>query len=214
MLRKLMEERDRGYDSENLRERFRDFMRFERGGNSGGSYSGGSGSRRHHDSFDDLFEDDFSRYRRRREGFGEMDESRYRRMFDDMGESEKREMWESIMGSQEGMRGRHFSSSNARYEVSEMCHTENGNKHKGEKFSMEKAEEVFKRYKSILPEETTVADVYVAINCHFHDFAKLYKSWFGDNIDTKVIESAIIFWFKDEEFPEGDKLWKYFKKMK
>ena len=82
------------------------------------------------------------------------------------------------------------------------------------KYSMEKAEEVFRRYKSILPSEVTVADVYVAINCHFHDFAQLYKAWFGDNIDTKIIESAIVFWFKDEEFQDGEKLWKYFNYMK
>lgn len=80
--------------------------------------------------------------------------------------------------------------------------------------SQEDAEEVFRRYKSILPSEVTVADVYVAINCHFHDFAQLYKAWFGDNIDTKIIESAIVFWFKDEEFQDGEKLWKYFNYMK
>lgn len=79
---------------------------------------------------------------------------------------------------------------------------------------MEKAEDIHKRYKSLLPGDTTVPDIYVAINHHFHKYAILYKAWFGDNIDTKVIESAIIFWFKDEEFPEGGKIWKHFKIMK
>lgn len=39
----------------------------------------------------------------------------------------------------------------------------------------------------------------------------LYPSekWFGGNIDNKVFESAITFWFKDVDF-DGDKVWEYF----
>lgn len=35
------------------------------------------------------------------------------------------------------------------------------------------------------------------------------NEWFGGNIDNKVFESAIIFWFKDVDF-DGDKVWEYF----
>lgn len=42
-----------------------------------------------------------------------------------------------------------------------------------------------------------------------HDYAKLFEEWFGGNIDNKVFESAIIFWFKDVDF-DGDKVWEYF----
>lgn len=36
--------------------------------------------------------------------------------------------------------------------------------------------------------------------------------WFGDNIDTKVVESAINFWFKDDDYKSGDnKVYKYFR---
>lgn len=35
---------------------------------------------------------------------------------------------------------------------------------------------------------------------------------FGDNIDTKVVESAINFWFKDDDYKSGDnKVYKYFR---
>lgn len=51
---------------------------------------------------------------------------------------------------------------------------------------------------------------YVAINNHYHKYAQLFKAWFGDNIDTKIFEAAIVFWFKDDEFPENEKLWKFF----
>lgn len=52
-------------------------------------------------------------------------------------------------------------------------------------------------------------DVYVAINAQYHDYAKLFEEWFGGNIDNKVFESAIAFWFKDVDF-DGDKVWEYF----
>lgn len=53
------------------------------------------------------------------------------------------------------------------------------------------------------------ASVYVAINAQYHDYAKLFEEWFGGNIDNKVFESAITFWFKDVDF-DGDKVWEYF----
>lgn len=43
----------------------------------------------------------------------------------------------------------------------------------------------------------------------YHDYAKLFEEWFGGNIDNKVFESAITFWFKDVDF-DGDKVWEYF----
>lgn len=48
-----------------------------------------------------------------------------------------------------------------------------------------------------------------AINAQYHDYAKLFEEWFGGNIDNKVLESAITFWFKDVDF-DGDKVWEYF----
>lgn len=88
---------------------------------------------------------------------------------------------------------------------------ENGRKYVGEKFDMTKAKEVCERYRGILSQSITHADVYVAINSHYHDYCELFKAWFGDGIDQKIIESAIIFWFKDDDHREGSKLWNYFK---
>lgn len=51
--------------------------------------------------------------------------------------------------------------------------------------------------------------IWDAINAQYHDYAKLFEEWFGGNIDNKVLESAIIFWFKDVDF-DGDKVWEYF----
>lgn len=71
------------------------------------------------------------------------------------------------------------------------------------------AHEICERYKEVLPNDVEPCDVYVAINAQYHDYAKLFEEWFGGNIDNKVFESAITFWFKDVDF-DGDKVWEYF----
>lgn len=76
-------------------------------------------------------------------------------------------------------------------------------------FDEEKAHEICERYKEVLPNDVEPCDVYVAINAQYHDYAKLFEEWFGGNIDNKVFESAITFWFKDVDF-DGDKVWEYF----
>lgn len=94
--------------------------------------------------------------------------------------------------------------------VESMHHKEGHKIMKGEKFSMHKAKELYSRYHGVLPHNTTVPEIYVAINAQYHDYSCLYRAWFGDNIDQKVIESAMIFWFKDEDYTEGKKVLKYF----
>ena len=41
--------------------------------------------------------------------------------------------------------------------------------------------------------------------------SELFKSWFGDGIEQKIIESAVIFWFKDDDYKDDFKLQNYFK---
>lgn len=105
----------------------------------------------------------------------------------------------------------HFSQDHAKYIVSQMYHTENGRRHMGEKYSYDKAKEVLQRYSGMIPANTTPCDVYVAINAQYHDYSDLFKKWFGDNIDSKIIESAITFWFKDEDYMDGSKIIEYFR---
>lgn len=70
-------------------------------------------------------------------------------------------------------------------------------------------EEQLKLVKLLKSKIVELCDVYVAINAQYHDYAKLFEEWFGGNIDNKVFESAITFWFKDVDF-DGDKVWEYF----
>lgn len=45
----------------------------------------------------------------------------------------------------------------------------------------------------------------------YHDYAELFRSWFTDGIEQKVIESAIVFWFKDADSKSENKVVEYFK---
>lgn len=103
----------------------------------------------------------------------------------------------------------HFDEYEAKEVVEQMYHVKDNKKYIGEKYDMNKAHEICERYKEILPNDVEPCDVYVAINAQYHDYAKLFEEWFGGNIDNKVFESAITFWFKDVDF-DGDKVWEYF----
>lgn len=107
----------------------------------------------------------------------------------------------------------HITEQQARTLVSKMYHIEKGKKHVGEKYDMHKAKEILERYRGIIPKYVTPCDIYVAINAQYHDYGELFTSWFGDNIDHKIIESAIVFWFKDVDFEGDNKLMYYFDVM-
>ena len=85
-----------------------------------------------------------------------------------------------------------------------------GVKHMGEKYDMMKAKEVCERYRGIIPSSITYSDVYIAINSQYHDYYCLFTRWFGNDIDYQIIESAITYWFKDEDCGTS-KLWNHFK---
>lgn len=104
-----------------------------------------------------------------------------------------------------------MSEIEAREVVSGMYHIEGGRKYIGEKFDMYKAKEVCERYRGLIPTSVTVCDVYVAINSQYHDYVELFKSWFSDGIEQKIVESAIIFWFKDVDCKSRNKVVSYFK---
>lgn len=107
--------------------------------------------------------------------------------------------------------GTHMNEIEAREVVSGMYHIEGGRKYIGEKFDMYKAKEICERYRGLIPTSTTVCDVYVAINSQYHDYVELFKNWFGDGIEQKIVESAIVFWFKDADSKAENKVVKYFK---
>ena len=103
-----------------------------------------------------------------------------------------------------------ISEEEAKEMVYNMYHIENGRKYIGEKYDIAKAKEVCEKYRGLVDETIDYIDIYLAINSHYHDFIVLYKTWFTDHIDCKIIESAITFWFKDSDFKYEDKIAKMF----
>ena len=56
------------------------------------------------------------------------------------------------------------------------------------------------------------SDVYLAINSQYHNYICLFKQWFDVNdIDCKIIQSAIHYWFNDDDWAYKDKVQKLFK---
>lgn len=104
----------------------------------------------------------------------------------------------------------HFDKEEAKAIVAEMYHIEGDKKYVGEKYSQTFAKDVMEKHKNHLPEDVTCADVYVAINAQYHDYAKLFHKWFGNSIDTHIIDSAIMVWFKDDDYHKGNKIFNYF----
>ena len=132
-------------------------------------------------------------------------------MMDELDANDKDKLFRMML-EEDGGTSNHFNESTAKYLVSQMYHTSGGRKFVGEKYDMSKAKEVTERYRGIIPQSATHADVYVALNAQYHDYCELLKAWFGDNIDTKVVESAINFWFKDDDYKSGgSKVYKYFR---
>lgn len=129
--------------------------------------------------------------------------------FKNMNADDKKAFMEMMMSEESDG---HFCESKAKYLVANMFHNEDGRKYVGEKFDVMKAKEICERYRGMLPNSVGHFDVYVAINVHYHDLCELYKSWFGDNSDLKIIESAIIYWFNDHDYTGGCKIWENFNK--
>lgn len=75
---------------------------------------------------------------------------------------------------------------------------------------MLKAKEICERYRGIIPMSVTPSDIYIAINNQYHNYHCLFNKWFGNDIDYQIIESAIVYWFKDKSHGMS-KLWEHFK---
>ena len=86
----------------------------------------------------------------------------------------------------------------------------------GEHYDINCAKKIYDKYIKNLNKGYNIWDVYVALNAQYHDYHRLYTAWYGEiteeDLDNKIILSAITFWFKDEDAKCG-KVWNYFKNM-
>lgn len=137
--------------------------------------------------------------------------------FDYVEDHNKAAFWSAMREFHERLRGPHFDEVYAAYQVCSMYHTKaNGIVCRGEVFTVEDAKAIYDKHVSNINREITYWDVYVAVNAQYHDYVRLYQDWFPnlteEQLDEKVIYSAINFWFKDEDAGTG-KVWNYFKEI-
>lgn len=126
----------------------------------------------------------------------------------------KKKFWKVVKCIHEKLQGCHFNETFAKLQVKKMFHEkDNGEYREGEKFNIYDVEQIANRHRKHIGNENTIWDVYVALNAQYHDYDNLFKDWFHNHDERmeKIIESAICFWFDDDDCPEG-KVWEYFKK--
>ena len=104
--------------------------------------------------------------------------------------------------------GHHFTRVQAEDIIDQMYHKDvNGNEDEGEHYSHEFAEKIVNKYAPT----ANVNDMYVALNATYHDWATLYKKWFNEVTDDKIVQATLQFWFSDEDsLNPNEKVWYYF----
>lgn len=137
--------------------------------------------------------------------------------FDYVEEHDNNAFWIALKKFHEHIKGPHFDEMYAKYQVDNMYHTKkNGIVCKGEIYSIDRAKQIYENNVRNLDSSYTCWDVYVAINAQYHDYVRMYNEWYPnatqEDLDCKIISSAINFWFKDEDYSIG-KVWNYFKNI-
>ena len=135
-------------------------------------------------------------------------------LLEEMSKPHKERYWKVLRDTHEIMHGKHFNREYAEWEVEQMHHKCGDKVYKGEHWSYDQTADVMADYKATLPAEITPCDFYVALNSQWHDYHCLYMSLFPseEEAENAIIESAIAFWFKDEDYAGNDKVWRYFNK--
>lgn len=122
--------------------------------------------------------------------------------------------WGFMRDAHEIMQGKHYNEAYAKWEVEQMHHkSPDGTIHRGEHWTKEQTNNVMMKYKSMLPAEITPCDFYVALNSQWHDYICWAKARFESDKEAEeaIIEGAVAFWFKDDDWPVHDKVWCYFR---
>lgn len=132
---------------------------------------------------------------------------------EEMKEHHPDKYWKIMRDTHEMMYGKHFDKEYAEWEVEQMMHKgPDGREYKGAHWTMEQTNAVFEKYRNRLPSAITPGDFYVALNTQYHDLG----NWFLEHMpsekeaESAIIESAIKFWFMDDDWPQPTKVWCYF----
>jgi hypothetical protein len=104
--------------------------------------------------------------------------------------------------------GHHFIRTQAEDIVDQMYHRDlNGDDIEGEYYTYEFAIKIVEKYAP----NVNVNDMYVALNATYHDWSSLFKKWFNEVNDDRIVQATLQFWFMDEDYDEpNEKVWLYF----
>lgn len=129
---------------------------------------------------------------------------------DNLDEDQKEEMMGLLRTMHEDFIGPHYDRELALDAVEQMYHmNETGQKVRGEHWSIGQAEEIFAAHKARIKDaQYNAFDMYVALNASYNDLVELFREWFDDDYEKKLIEYAVVFWFQDADAPDG-KIWRY-----
>ena len=109
--------------------------------------------------------------------------------------------------------GPRFDETFGKLQIESMHHKgSDGKEYHGARWSTDDMKAEYEKYKPSLPSGTTFWDFAVAITGNWHDKVDLFKKWFPDAFEERVIEDAVNFYFKDEDAPSG-KVWRYMMAM-
>ena len=134
-------------------------------------------------------------------------------LLEEMEKPHKERYWEVLRDTHEIMYGKHFDKEYAEWEVEHMYHKDKeGRIHRGEHWPYEDTTAVMSRYKAMLPAEVTACDFYVALNAQWHDYYCWMREHFSaEEAEEAIIESAVRFWFLDDDWEDATKVWCYFR---
>ena len=136
-------------------------------------------------------------------------------VFDHIGEIDPELYHNAIKSFHEKVHGEHFNEYFAKKQVDDMHHTDiHKTIVKGEFFSPIYAKQIYDNRVRLICPTSNVWDVYVALNSQYHDYVKIFTEKMPSSdeheIKNAVVETAIVFWFKDED-AKPNKVWNYFK---
>ena len=113
--------------------------------------------------------------------------------------------WRFMRKAHEDLHGCHYDQTYAEYDLSKIHYTDrNGVKHEGAHWSKEEVISATANKK--FPAGTTDCDKWVAYNATYADFCKRFS-------DADILEIAYLYFFADEDAPEG-KIWRYMSAMR
>lgn len=94
--------------------------------------------------------------------------------------------------------------------VSQMHHKKGEDIVRGEMIPFSKAVEIYNAIRGKTIVEHDEIDLYMILNEHCHNYIELFKEWFGDMAEPKIMEAAIHAWLMDVDCRHSDRVGKYF----